>query len=389
MHPCIRSSDIKIFSSVAAIPDSWDGLLPNAHPLRKETLMQYESISLPDIVSYYAIATWHGNIKALACFQLLGVKPKHVNETLLSGWQAYLTNTLLRIFSPTLLVAGHLFRHDIPNFYAAPDTGNIEAFRCYEEMIGAVSRKSCAVATLVKDVPEHLIPYFQNFAPHYAPLRNDISMRMPLPAAWVSIDDYEAALKHKYAQRFRKVRSSLSSLAVRELTMEEVQEQSARLFELYEQVSRNQAFSMGLLNEAFLPSLKKYYGDRLKIWAFYEGDVMVAFASAWAHEEAFDMFYIGFDYARNSALNLYFNILYFSIEQAIRLRKPMLILGRTALEAKARLGCTPHYLSTFLLVRQPLLRRFVHARINTQHQQEGSWEERHPLKAAKRLVTAR
>ncbi|HTN17607.1 MAG TPA: hypothetical protein VL092_08005, partial [Chitinophagaceae bacterium] len=152
------------------------------------------------------------------------------------------------------------------------------------------------------------------------------------------------------------------------------------LYRLYLQVSRHQVFSMGILNEQFLPALKQFYGARLRVWAFYEGEDMVAFASAWLHEDAFDMFYIGFDYERNTALNLYFNILYFSIEQAITLRRPLLILGRTALEAKARLGCTPHFLSTFLYVRSPLLRRFISGKINNQHQQEGAWEERHPMK---------
>ncbi len=92
------------------------------------------------------------------------------------------------------------------------------------------------------------------------------------------------------------------------------------------------------------------------------------------------MFYIGFDYERNAALSLYFNILYFSIEQAIAHEKEKLNLGRTALEAKARLGCTPRYLPTFLFVRNFCIRALVNSKINMQHEQEGAWEERHPLK---------
>jgi hypothetical protein len=65
------------------------------------------------------------------------------------------------------------------------------------------------------------------------------------------------------------------------------------------------------------------------------------------------------------------------------LKKPLLILGRTALDAKARLGCKPHYLSTFVYIRSRPIRLAVLAIQNTSQQQEGEWEQRHPLKQSK------
>lgn len=375
-----QHKEVSVYDHVAALPGGWDALLPAGHPLHSSVLSLYESIQLPDISSYYALYGDPAAPLAIACFQLLKVQTGHLNASLLQGIQAVLVPQLLRFGKPSLLVAGNLFRHDIVSFHTQSGLGNMDAFRAYEQMIAAVRAQSCALATLVKDVPQTMVPYFQNYAPKYLQLRHDISMQLQLPPEWQSFDDYAAALKHKYAQKLRKVRNSLDTLRVQELNVHEVAEQSTALYRLYLQVSRHQVFSMGTLNEQFLPALKKFYGDRLKVWAFYEGKEMVAFASAWLHEAAFDMFYIGFDYERNAALNLYFNILYFSIEQAIAWRKPLLILGRTALEAKARLGCTPHFLSTFLYVRSPYLRRFVSGKINNQHQQEGAWEERHPLK---------
>ncbi|MFA6150401.1 MAG: hypothetical protein WC716_03705 [Chitinophagaceae bacterium] len=371
---------VSVFTSVASLPGGWDHVLPEEHALQTKTLAIYEAIRLPDISTYYALCGSGDNPRAIAYFQLLKVQPKHLNKGLLSGIQSAIVPPLLGFIKPSMLVAGHLFRHDIATFFPTENLSNIDAYRVYEQMIITVAKQACAVAVLVKDVPEKLVPYFQNYAPKYSQLRNDISMQMKLPADWQTFVDYELALKHKYAQKLRKVRSSLGKLSVRELSVEEVVSESAIIFKLYEQVSRNRAFSMGLLNEQFLPELKKYYDKELKVWAFYEGETMVAFASAWLHQDAFDMFYIGFDYEKNATLNLYFNILYFSIEQAILARKPLLILGRTALEAKARLGCTPHYLHTFLLVRSPYLRRLVSGKLNNQHQQEGAWEERHPFK---------
>jgi hypothetical protein len=368
-----------LYRSAAALPAAWDRLLPQGHDLHSEQLALYESVGLPDVVNYYALLGTADAPKALACFQLLRVKPDHVDRSILNTPVQKMLPLVLNSLKPGLLVAGHLFRHDISSFYAA-DLSNMEAYRAYESMIQAVLKASCAVAALIKDLPDFLVTYFQNFAPHYQLLRNDISMKMALPESWQSFADYEASLKHKYAQKLRKVRAQAEPLRIEELDASAVKKHAATLYGLYRQVSEKQPVRLGYLNEAFLPALKSYYGEQLKIWAFYEEDKMVAFASAWLHDDAFDMFYIGFDYACNSALQLYFNILYFSIEQAIAARKPQLILGRTALEAKARLGCRPEYLHTFLYIRNAYLRRLVAAQQHKQYQEEGAWEERHPFK---------
>lgn len=377
---CLSNNSVHIYESTAQLPIAWDEALPAHHPLRSKALALYETIQLPDIKCYYALYGEASKPTAIAYFQLLNVLPKHLNTGLLGGYQAKVAPICLSVFRPSLLIAGHLFRHDIVNFHSAL-LSPIDAYRAYEKMIQAVAQKSSAMATLIKDVPEELVPYFQNFAPHYTQLRNDISMQMPLPEAWKDFTDYEAALKHKYAQKLRKVRGALQHLRIEELNTDEVAANAETIFQLYKQVSSRQAVSLGLLNAKFLPELKNMYEQELKVWAFYEGEKMVAFASAWLHPTCFDMFYIGFDYERNAALSLYFNILYFSVEQAILHRKEKLNLGRTALEAKARLGCIPRYLPTFLFVRNVCIRTLVNSKINMQHEQEGAWEERHPLKA--------
>lgn len=374
-----NNNSLNVYTNTDQLPSAWDDCLPINHPLHSQALALYETIKLPDITCFYASFGSADKPLAIAYFQLLKVLPKHLNTGLLGGYQASLAPLCLNVFRPALLIAGHLFRHDIVTFYA-PQLSPIEAYRAYEAMIQAVVKKSCAMATLIKDVPSDLVQYFQNFAPHYTQLRNDISMEMLLPKEWKSFDDYEKALKHKYAQKLRKVRSSVKEVAIKELTTAEVFANAQSIYQLYRQVSSRQAVSLGLLNAAFLPELKKANEQELKVWAFYEGEKMVAFASAWVHATCFDMFYIGFDYERNAALSLYFNILYFSIEQAILHQKEKLNLGRTALEAKARLGCTPRYLPTFLFVKNVCIRALVNSKINQQHEQEGAWEERHPLK---------
>lgn len=374
------AEEIRLYTTCDKLPNAWGDLLPEGHFLQKEQLAINEAAQLPDVGFLYALVFKNGIAVAAAYFQVLSLKANHLNATGIPKWQHHLWRLFAGITCPKLLVAGHLFRHDVASFYAAPSLAAYEAFLCYRAAINKAMKQVCAAAILVKDLPENQVNYFQHFEPEYLLLRNDISMELEIPAEWNELADYENALKHKYAQRLRKLRQSWQSLEIRALTTSEITANKDQLYALYRQVSDHQQVRMGFLSPDFFPLLRRFYGDDLKVWGVYADGKMIAFLSAWTKGDVFDMFYIGFDYERNAALFLYFNILFFSLEQAILLKKKKLILGRTALDAKARLGCRPRYLSTFIYIKNRRIRNYV---IRAQQQmttQEGSWESRHPFK---------
>lgn len=384
MTLCRRPDEcqVTVFCSVKELPASWDQFLPAEHPLRSAALALYETAALPGISYYYALTGEPHAPVALAYFQVLAIEGKHLSNDLLADrWKNGVLRLLINMTNPKLLVAGHLFRHDIPTFYNDARLSNMDAFRMYEQMIEQVAKRVCAQAVLVKDMPEQLATYFRNFAPDYISLRNDISMEMDIRPEWENLQDYEAALKHKYAQRLRKVRQNTGQLSISELDAAAVAAEKDRIFQLYLQVTERQPVRLGYLNSDFIPLLKRTHPDNFRVWGFYEQGRMVAFASAWLHGQAFDMYYIGFDYSRNNDLQLYFNILFFSVEQAISIKASRLILGRTALDAKARMGCKPKYLETLLYVRNRFLNNMVHQQQTKQYEQEGAWEDRHPFKS--------
>src|SRR4028119_1352792 len=140
-------------------------------------------------------------------------------------------------------------------------------------------------------------------------LRADVSMEMGLRPEWETFTDYERSLKHKYAQRARNVRKSAADLTMREMDAEEVATRKDELHALYKQVTERQPVRLGFLSPELLPMLKQQHPEALRVWGIFEGRQLVAFASAWVREAVLDMFYIGFDYERNSKLQLYFNIL--------------------------------------------------------------------------------
>lgn len=376
-----KDPQVQLYDSVSLLPDTWADLLPVGHFLRKESLALYEQAALPDVSFLYAITYDGSQPVAVAAFHLLRIRSYHVSDASLTSWRRPLWQAFTSGACPQLLVAGHLFRHDIRTFFARPELPAYEAFRRYQAMMQAALGHSCAHAMLLKDPPEHMHVYFQQFAPEYLLMRNDVSMKMDIPTAWTSFDDYEKALKHKYAQRARKVRGQVSGLEIRQLSAAEAEQQKDGLYALYRQVTERQPVRLGYLSPDLLPMLMQSHPSALKVWGFFENGSLVAFASAWVKDESLDMFYIGFDYARNTELQLYFNILFFALEQAISLRKSQLILGRTALEAKARLGCRPYYLPTYLYIRNRVLRNWVARMQQRVLSQEGEWENRHPFRS--------
>lgn len=384
MRHCLNNKHNEItvayYTDSKQLPDSWSNFIPQTHFLHREQLKVTEQSSLPDLSFCYVLILKKGVPILAAGFQLLQLRNKHVKRSKVKTYQYRAWQLFTGIARPKLLVGGHLFRHDIASVYYPDSIASYDAYTYYEHAIDKAMKVTCASAILIKDMPEELAKYFRNYEPDFIMLRNDISMEMSIPDTWQSLGDYETAIKHKYAQRFRKIRRPIEHLSIRELSTEEVIQHKDLLFSLYKKVAKHQQVRIGFLSADFIPELKKH-DDRLKVWGGFEEDGQLAgFFSAWLYEEAFDMFYIGFDYEKNKEYNLYFNMLYFAIEQAIRHKKSRLILGRTALDAKARLGCKPRYLSTFLYIKNSLVRnRIMQIQKNTS-EKEGAWESRHPFR---------
>lgn len=385
MKHCRKKNEavaIKHYTHSSQLPSAWNDFVPEGHFLQSSQLNVTEESALPDL-SFLYVQVLLNDIPIIAAgFQLLSLNGKHLNDKQVTslqhlGWQVFTS-----IIRPKLLVGGHLFRHDVESVYCAEGLSSFERYTYYKLAIEQALDITCADSVLLKDMPDQQAKYYQNYEPKYLMLRNDISMEMYVPSDWQDIHDYEAALKHKYTQRFRKTRQPWEELSIKELSANEVELRKQQLYDLYMQVTNHQKVRIGLLGTDFLSVMHKR-NERLKIWGIFEGEQLIGFFSAWVYEQAFDMFYIGFDYEKNKEYNLYFNILFLAVEQAIAHKKQKLIMGRTALDAKARLGCKPKYLCTFLYVKNRFVRQRVMQTQNNITNDEGAWESRHPFGQAK------
>jgi hypothetical protein len=372
--------ELVVFQSAQNLPSYWNKELPENHFLQSEQLAITEAAKLPNLSFYYVVVFKNKQIQSKHYFQLLRLNKQHLINKEDGAIKKLLCNILLWTTKPSLLVSGHLFRHDICTFIKSDTISDFEAFQAYQLALQEIQKISGACAALIKDAPFYLSPYFQNYSKGCLQLKNDVSMEMILNKNWNSIQDYEKALKHKYAQRYRKIKKQEQLLIKKTLSVEDLEKYQDQLYNLYQQVSNKQAIRLGILSPEFIKLQHASKTEQLLVRGWFLNDTLVAFSSAFNFEHTWDMFYIGFDYPKNTDYQLYFNILYDGLEQALLHKKEKIIFGRTALEAKARLGSKPNYLHTFVYIANPVLKWILKKPLENIHSKEGDWEQRHPLK---------
>ncbi len=349
-----------VFSSYKELPSNWDALLGQNNSLCVHEIALVEKAAIANTKNYYVLTYRNEEPVLVSYFQLLQVKPYHFNET--KSWMQKTSLTLaLQLVKPTLLVAGNLYRHDVTYYHSISGTASDKEIAIlYEKTIQYVTEQTKCSGIFVKDIDNSIAIEFEKDS-SYKKMDNDISMYMQLPSSWNTLADYEKALKHKYVQRCKKTRKSFQEVTIKNLTLEEIITYEKRIEELYLQVTNKQLVSMGILNKDFFVELKKTKQENYLLHGFFLHDKLIAFSSAIVHGAIYDMNYIGIDYTYNQQYSLYFNILFHCLENAILLKAEKLVLGRTAPEAKAILGCKPEHTHGFYKLRNAIVNWFFSA----------------------------
>lgn len=107
---------------------------------------------------------------------------------------------------------------------------------------------------------------------------------------------------------------------------------------------------------------------------------MLAFTTAVMENGSYEVYYIGYAEDNNRQYGIYPNILLHGVERAIQLNKT-LKLGRTALEAKAIIGCKPVYLNNYIKLKSKPLQLGLKYMLKTFVAERGNeWKKRSPFK---------
>jgi hypothetical protein len=372
----------KIYESFKELPPEWNACVHPNLAMHVDELAISERAGLNHVQYYYVMTFEDEQLVLLSYYQQLHIYPEHFNcrDKI---FQHHSLNLTLSVMKPSLLVVGNLFRHDAKYFhFVQKEFSTEQQASIYKQTFDMMLLHAKTTGIFLKDLPASFAACVEADE-SYRSMEEDVSMELNIPPTWTSIQDYEKMLKHKYVQRYKKIIKQQDGLVVRKLSLEDIELHASEIELLYLQVTNNQLVSMGKLNQSFFLELKKQLKDNYVVHGWFLEDRMVAFSSAILHDQVYDMNYIGFEYSINQSHAMYFNILFHCLEQAILTQSKKLILGRTALEAKAILGCEPAYQHSYYKLRNVVINWFYKKISAGFKEQIGEkWKDRHPFKSS-------
>ncbi len=204
------------------------------------------------------------------------------------------------------------------------------------------------------------------------------NMIVDLPKNLQSLSDYFGLFSKKYRNRAKHILQASAPLTKKRLTVAEIIKLSDVLYSLYLLVYHQAKFKLGQLEKDYFKNVAERFASDFYIDAWFKDNELVSFASGFYLPNEIEAHYIGFDYALNKEFELYQTILYSYIEEAIRIKKERINLGRTASEIKTTVGAKPHELLCYIkpqnTVSKLILKPFM------QFLQPSEWVPRNPFK---------
>jgi hypothetical protein len=323
---------------------------------------------------YVVIRNSDLQLAAFLYIQIQTFSPRNIS---LSGVLSIAKNILLKLHPFRIMVCGNLFAVNFPCIHY--DVRLIPVIKILE-VIDELGNREKADITVIKDLPpEFTREEMQGF--NFVSYNGDMTMELQIKSGWNTIDDYYRSLNKKYYKRSKKIIAHGEKIRRTEFSAEDIRINKKRINELFSNVSSRQLIQMGMIGKDYFYEFKKRFPEKFSFTAYYLNELFVAFSSYIDHDDELEVHYIGIDYKFNSEFNLYFNMLFDATDKAIRERKKVLELGRTAREAKANLGCKPVYFNDYTRIKSSFTRRIVNYFEKRFGDEMGeSWRNRHPFK---------
>jgi hypothetical protein len=332
----------------------------NKKTLTKEYLQLFEETTR-GISNYYATIHKGSKVVAILTVQKINGRGIIINEPESSTFEKII-RLLLKVNTIVfpIIILGHAFRSDTTHFaWDEKEISPAEAAYLIGLVLKKLENRFLPTALIIKDIEDKIFQEIESVNPDYLKIEGDYAMHMKIEPNWDSLKSYSDALQKKYRSKFKSTQLKLKDIVIHELTTEEITIKKHEIWRLYANVLNNQSFGIGAIQPDYFVSLKVSYLENFKIFGFSKENEMVAFSSALLIDDKIEIYYIGMNYSANEQHDLYFNILYHSIGVAITNRKKELFLGRSALDPKARLGCTEIAMNSLFKVEHPIIIRLI------------------------------
>jgi len=377
----VTSCDIKFYKTIDEVSSVWDIGGGDCTFMSSAFYKALES-SPPSGTSYrYGIIYANNKPVGWLYYQLKKIELDKSLSIEGSSVYAKLKRLLARRVRYYTLVAGNMTLTGTYGF----KFGNVSTeqqwklkLRGAEELVAELKSEGIKVrGVLLKDYCEHLET--SKGLEGYTEFSVQPNMLMNIPKEWSSFDDYLAAMKSKYRVRVRRARKKADALTKRVLTTAEIKENSSKIISLYQNVANGAGFNLFILPELYFYHLQHFLDDKMTLTAYYEGAEMVGFYTSIKNHNDLDAHFLGYSPQHNKSCQLYLNMLYDLVEDAITMKVDMLIMSRTAMEIKSSVGAEAKPMFLYMKLTQPFLNKYLPKAL-AYFVPETTWKARSPFK---------
>lgn len=384
-----------LFENAASIPSpDWEAITGrNTVFLEKEYLRIVESSTHTQLTLRYVIVYFKAKPCGIIYFQIADFRAEIFGD-LLSGQVETLRSKRLKIFENYLgankdevllrlftcgnnLVSGeygYLFDKK-----TSPEKAHILLLNIIDVVSKEEKLRGGLSAILIKDFHQPLQPTTLFEEEKYSTFFVEPDLIVDIPENVHSLSDYTALFSKKYRNRAKGILKNLEGLEIHSLELEEIKEREKELFSLYENIFDKAKFKLIKLPADYFSKVKELFEKEFTIKGFFMEGKLAAFGSSFLMPDgSLEAHYIGFDYELNTPMNLYQNILYSMIDEAIKNKRSVVNLGRTAAEIKTTVGAKAHDLICYIKP-QNAISKFIQKPFIS-FLQPAEWTPRNPFK---------
>ena len=356
-------------------------VLENEHPdnMRFHYVIIYNA-DKPVAIAYFQVVDFSSEI-----FETLMDQEGQELSCIVTGYfKKYFANHLKRNankINMRLLICGNAFISGEHGFTFNPEMDKIASFDVLADVIYGIGRagklRGKIAAVLVKDFytstknPSQELTEF-NYHDFL------VEPNMIVDIKWKTFEEYINAMNKKYRHRAKSIIKKGADTERKLFSSEDIKTNAKQIQLLYNNVHFKAKFRLASLSVNYFAEMKEELKDNFKFVAYYKSEKMIGFKTSFILKESIEAHFIGLDYTINKELDLYQNILYDYVKEAIDNKMKQLFLGRTASEIKTTVGAQAHQLTCYVRHRNPLSNRIIKPFVD--YLKPVEWIPRNPFK---------
>lgn len=375
----------QIYAATADLPKSWDEVAADNIFLQTHYLQVLESSAPTNMQCFYIGIFEDSDLIGVALSQYLDLNKLESFGERDKCMKTYVRNFIFKNLASHVLFLGNNMITG-QNGYAFSKTVD---FKCISDLLLDCAR---SITTYFKEkgIKIHIVS-FKDFYQHCSDelkkygfkavyeFKTQPNMIFELPESWQNHEAYIGAFSKKYRDQYKRAHKKADSIAIRELSLEEITTYEERIYELYHHVAKNAPFNTFFLAKNHFSVFKKHCGDRFRLTGYFWEEKLIGFHSLLLNGDVLETYFLGYDEQIQKEKMLYLNMLYNMTHFGIENQFKKIIFGRTALEIKSSIGAEPVMMSGFIYHTNTWINKLM-PKLFPQLEPTLAWQQRHPFK---------